>query len=185
MRSEIMKRWLAGVTVALLGAAPAFATLGLTWYTVDAGGVTAATGGTLTLGATAAQPDAGTLLGGLYRLEGGFWLGSAGASGLLDPPEGPGAEPIAFRLVAGAPNPFADETAIFLSLPEPRVVEIQVLDPSGRVVRRVCDLVLGVGHHRFAWDGSTDAGGRASSGTYWLRVRAGRHETHRAVILVR
>jgi hypothetical protein len=44
----------------------------LTWYTVDAGGGTSQ-GGSYTLSGTIGQPDADSLTGGDYRLDGGFW----------------------------------------------------------------------------------------------------------------
>ena len=53
----------------------------LSWSTVDGGGGTFSTGGTYELGGTIGQPDAGTLSGGAYSLEGGFW--GAAASTLL------------------------------------------------------------------------------------------------------
>lgn len=48
----------------------------LSWWTVDGGGTTFAEGGGYTLGATAGQPDAGTVEGGGYTLAGGFWSGA-------------------------------------------------------------------------------------------------------------
>jgi hypothetical protein len=47
------------------------------WWTVDGGGASAATAGDYALGATAGQPDAGTLSSGHYVLDGGFWRGGA------------------------------------------------------------------------------------------------------------
>jgi hypothetical protein len=47
----------------------------LDWYTVDGGGATYLTGGQYTLGATAGQPDAGSMSGGDFELGGGFWFG--------------------------------------------------------------------------------------------------------------
>jgi hypothetical protein len=52
----------------------------LTWSTVDGGGYTFSTGGGYALGGTIGQPDAGTLGGGSYTLEGGFW-GAGGSAG--------------------------------------------------------------------------------------------------------
>ncbi|GBC93731.1 hypothetical protein HRbin15_02233 [bacterium HR15] len=47
----------------------------LTWWTIDSGGITFATGGTFTLGATIGQPDASNALtGGAFSLTGGFWF---------------------------------------------------------------------------------------------------------------
>ena len=45
----------------------------LSWWTVDGGGGTWSSGGSLALGGTAGQPDAGDLAGGAYALQGGFW----------------------------------------------------------------------------------------------------------------
>ena len=45
----------------------------LSWWTVDGGGTTSGTGGVYALAGTIGQPDAGTLSGGAYTLDGGFW----------------------------------------------------------------------------------------------------------------
>ena len=42
------------------------------WFTVDGGGG-ASTGGVYTVTGTIGQPDAGTMSGGNYTLQGGFW----------------------------------------------------------------------------------------------------------------
>ena len=44
------------------------------WFTIDGGGG-ASSGGSFTLSGTIGQPDAGTLSGGNYTLQGGFWPG--------------------------------------------------------------------------------------------------------------
>ncbi|GBC92487.1 hypothetical protein HRbin15_00957 [bacterium HR15] len=47
----------------------------LTWWTIDGGGITFATGGSFNLGGTIGQPDASnTLTGGAFTLTGGFWF---------------------------------------------------------------------------------------------------------------
>ena len=66
--------------VLLIAAVPALAQSGegydLSWWTVDGGGTTAATGGGYTLGGTAGQADAAVWSGGEYTLSGGFWGGA-------------------------------------------------------------------------------------------------------------
>ncbi len=42
------------------------------WYTIDGGGGTS-TGGVYSVTGTIGQPDAGTMAGGNYTLQGGFW----------------------------------------------------------------------------------------------------------------
>src|SRR5262245_59360558 len=44
-------------------------------WTVDGGGGSSAHAGSYTLSGTLGQPDAGTLNGGSYTLQGGFWGG--------------------------------------------------------------------------------------------------------------
>jgi hypothetical protein len=48
----------------------------LSWSTVNGGGGESAGGGFRVVG-TAGQPDAGTVSGGSFRVEGGFWGGAA------------------------------------------------------------------------------------------------------------
>ncbi len=50
----------------------------LSWWTIDGGGITFATGGTFNLGGTVGQPDASNALtGGTFSLTGGFWFAPA------------------------------------------------------------------------------------------------------------
>ena len=77
-----MRTWLLTLTIltaATLLASDARAQSGggydLTWWTIDGGGITFATGGAFNLGGTAGQPDASSeLAGGAFRLTGGFWF---------------------------------------------------------------------------------------------------------------
>lgn len=65
--------------LALIVVLGAFATVSaaalfeIQWWTVDGGGAQAITGGAFLLRATAGQPDAGRLSGGLFALNGGYW----------------------------------------------------------------------------------------------------------------
>ncbi len=73
MRTLMMSAFLA----MLLGVACAQSGGGydLSWWTIDGGGVTFATGGSFNLGGTVGQPDASSALtGGTYSLTGGFWF---------------------------------------------------------------------------------------------------------------
>jgi hypothetical protein len=80
-----MKRWVKQIGAVLcvsiiLGVASAQSggSYDLSWWTIDGGGITFATGGTFNLGATIGQPDASsTLAGGAFTLTGGFWFAPA------------------------------------------------------------------------------------------------------------
>lgn len=67
-----------GLALAALAASPAHAQTGdgydLTWNAMSAGGVTFATGGDISIGATVAQPGAGSMQGGDISLQLGFWF---------------------------------------------------------------------------------------------------------------
>ena len=64
------------------------------WFSIDGGGGTSA-GGVFSLSGTIGQPDAGTLTGDNFTLEGGFWSGIT----LL---QAPGAPILKIKLIAGA-----------------------------------------------------------------------------------
>jgi len=76
--------------VLLLGAAGSLAAqtggpYDLSWSKISGGGVTFETGSAYSLGATAGQQDAGTVSGGAFTLNGGFWGGAAAGCGATTP----------------------------------------------------------------------------------------------------
>ena len=54
-------------------AAQAANTYTIDWYSIDNGGTLSLSGGPYALSGTIGQADAGTLSGGNYQLNGGFW----------------------------------------------------------------------------------------------------------------
>src|SRR5262245_30808893 len=50
------------------------------WFTVDGGGSLGLSGGVFDLSGTSGQPDAGTMVGGAYEFNGGFWFGVLGSA---------------------------------------------------------------------------------------------------------
>src|SRR5215470_7949123 len=49
----------------------------LSWFTIDGGGITFATGGGLEVGMTIGQPDPGVMTDGTTSVSGGFWFAAA------------------------------------------------------------------------------------------------------------
>jgi hypothetical protein len=68
------------------------------------------------------------------------------------------------------PNPFNPDTQIPYTLAAPGRVTIRVFDASGRLVRTVEDVRRPAGSFAAMWDGRTDAGTAAASGTYFGRI---------------
>jgi hypothetical protein len=56
----------------------------INWHTVDGGGGTS-TGGVYSVSGTIGQPDAGTMSGGPYTLQGGFWAAAVAVQMLNAP----------------------------------------------------------------------------------------------------
>lgn len=75
--------------------------------------------------------------------------------------------------LAGSPNPFGRMTGIAYELPQSSMVMLQVLDITGRTVRRLVEgEIQNAGPHRVQWDGRDDGGMRLASGVYLLRLEA-------------
>lgn len=83
------------------------------------------------------------------------------------------------------PNPFNPQVTIHVDLPRDGAVRLDVLDASGRLVRRFVERRLDVGRHAIVWDG-TDGGGRPlASGVYFLSLRAGDARRTARVVIAR
>jgi hypothetical protein len=92
-------------------------------------------------------------------------------------PTGPGTgtednEVFVTKLSHARPNPFNPSTTIAYTLAGRSQVAIRVYDLAGRVVRTLVDGEAGPGEHKVVWDGTTDAGQRAASGVYFVRMEA-------------
>ena len=74
------------------------------------------------------------------------------------------------RLHHARPNPFNPATTIAYSLAGRSRVTIRVHDLAGRVVRTLVEGTVEPGEHRTLWDGTTDAGRRAASGVYFVKM---------------
>jgi FlgD Ig-like domain len=88
------------------------------------------------------------------------------------------------QLGAGHPNPFSPRTSVDYYLPEPGPVQLTVHDVVGRLVGTLVSGVQSSGRHTATWDGRDARGGRASSGTYFLRLCAERGTAVRKVVMV-
>ena len=89
--------------------------------------------------------------------------------GTADAPlEGPGT-PHPLAMAPPYPNPSRGPVALAIDTFADEPITIQVVDISGRVIRRAM-LAPGTGLRLWTWDGTTDAGASAPAGVY--RVRA-------------
>jgi hypothetical protein len=116
---------------------------------------------------------------------------TAAASGFTaaDQVDGPTDTPLptpkTFALHPAAPNPFNPSTALRFDLPEGSAVQLEIVDASGRVVRRLVNGWRDAGAHRENWDGRDDGGHAVASGGYFARFHAGANRATRKLVLVR
>ena len=87
--------------------------------------------------------------------------------------------------ISAAPNPHRSGTDVRFSLAGRGQVHVEVLDPSGRLVRVLADRFLESGTHVLHWDGADDSGRVASPGVYFVRLRAGAVERTLRVVSIR
>ena len=87
-------------------------------------------------------------------------------------------------LAPAQPNPSRGGVAFRFSLPKQGPVSLEVFDVSGRRLKSWRWNNLEAGDHSVAWDGRTEAGRSAPSGTVLLRLNAmGKTLTQKAVRL--
>lgn len=94
--------------------------------------------------------------------------------------DGSEALPVAFRLEATYPNPFASETTIRFTLPEAGPVTLRVFDVLGREVARLVDGEREAGRHHVVFDASA-----LPSGVYVVQLAAGGQVAAERVTLLR
>ena len=81
------------------------------------------------------------------------------------------AQPAQYRLGDSYPNPFNPAVVIPLELATDAArVSLRVYDVLGRRVRQVWQGPLGVGSHRFTWDGRDETGKAVAAGVYIYQV---------------
>jgi hypothetical protein len=90
-----------------------------------------------------------------------------------------------FTISDAAPNPFSSSTRIAYTLARSADIAVAVYDVRGERVRRLESGWRSAGARDLWWDGTTDAGARAPSGVYYVRVQAGGTMQSSKITLVR
>ncbi|MBN2565213.1 MAG: hypothetical protein JXB46_05840 [Candidatus Eisenbacteria bacterium] len=83
------------------------------------------------------------------------------------------------------PNPFNPMTRIAFELPKSGDVDVVIYNVAGREVRKLHSGVLAAGPHSLTWDGRTNDGSVAASGTYWYLLRTPDGQTSRSMVLLK
>jgi hypothetical protein len=100
----------------------------------------------------------------------GLWAPAGVVS--VDEPVYLPAGPAALDVSPPVPNPASRLVRLDLRLSAEGVVRATVYNVAGRAIRRLAARRLEAGTHQLTWDGTTDVGGRAAAGVYFVRVEA-------------
>jgi hypothetical protein len=99
--------------------------------------------------------------------------------------DGPGRPTGSVTLWQNTPNPFMGNTRIGFLLPRRTNVRIEILDTSGRLIRRLLDRECIEGSGSVVWDGRTGSGREVAAGVYIYRLEAGGTTVSRKLLCVR
>ena len=97
----------------------------------------------------------------------------------------PASGAIALRLGNAVPNPVRTQTTFSLTVPHTGAASVTILDVRGRIIATLVDRWLTAGVHDVSWDGRDSAGHRVATGMYFCRVRLGREEVARPLVVLR
>lgn len=121
-----------------------------------------------------------------YRLTGLDLSGGTAVYGPVTVSTGPGVsgqEPLS--LVFCSPNPFARSTVISYLLDRPGLVDLNVYNVQGQLVKRLGSGSRSAGWHSLTWDGRKDNGRACASGIYFYRLTTGRKTSLGKLILLK
>jgi hypothetical protein len=88
-------------------------------------------------------------------------------------------------LYQNSPNPFNPQTEIRYYLPDKGSVVLEVYDVSGALVTRLAQGPQNRGSHKVSWDGRDETGHKVSSGAYFYRLKAGKNQISKKMVVVR
>ena len=108
------------------------------------------------------------------------WFGIMGTTPVEDQLPGAG-----LALLQNAPNPFNPITKIAFRLEQAGSAQLAIYDTRGQLVRTLVSETLPAGSHEIIWDGKTDAGRQAASGTYFYQLHSEGQSLTRKMTLVK
>jgi len=93
--------------------------------------------------------------------------------------------PAEFHLDRNRPNPFRDSTKWVVSSPVPTSIQLEVFDPSGKLIWRILLPNLAAGTTPVIWGGEDLRGKRVPSGVYYYRLAAESYHAAGKAVLIR
>jgi hypothetical protein len=76
-----------------------------------------------------------------------------------------------FQLFQNYPNPFNPSTTLEYEIPKSGLVEINIFNIQGRLVKRLENSVRPAGIQKIMWNGQDNNGAKVASGVYFCQVK--------------
>jgi len=121
-----------------------------------------------------------------------YWLGTSDPAAmtvirysLADVPDLSAGDPRGLFLLPNVPNPFRGETVLRFRLPLEAEASLTILDPAGRVVRRMARRGFPAGYTALRWDGRDEQGQPVAAGTYLACLETNRARVARRMLRIR
>jgi flagellar hook assembly protein FlgD len=73
------------------------------------------------------------------------------------------------------PNPFNTSSTIYYSVPESGIVNVNIYDITGKLMKTLVNEQKSGGKHAVVWDGNDNKGIEVSPGMYFYRIQSGNH----------
>ena len=83
------------------------------------------------------------------------------------------------------PNPFNPTTQFVVGLPEVSRLEVAVYNVLGQKVTTLVDELREAGYHTITWNGTGREGLAASSGVYFVKMKAGSFTGIRKIMMMK
>jgi len=93
--------------------------------------------------------------------------------------------PLKFTVSKNYPNPFNPTTKIDYALPTESDVVLSIYNIKGQLVKRIKHENQPAGYHQIVWQGRNDNNRRVASGVYFYRLKAGKHQKTKKMLLLK
>jgi hypothetical protein len=90
-----------------------------------------------------------------------------------------------FQLYQNYPNPFNPSTIIEYDIPKTGMVEINIYNIQGRLVKKLDNSVHQSGSQKVVWDGRDNIGAKVASGVYFYQVRYSGNTITKKLMLIK
>jgi galactose oxidase-like protein len=92
--------------------------------------------------------------------------------------------PVRFALRQNQPNPFHSGTTIGFDLPIGQVVQLEIFDAQGRLVRQLVNRFIPAGYQSAFWDKRDSGGNTVSPGVFFYRLRSDVYRDRKKMVLL-